>query len=104
MKLVISFNVFLDLLDAKPCKIILQLPQKIISRPEMCKICQKVQIHVQEIHQNPLEIFKNPQSGGEGHVGRGGGCLTMDFCRFPMDLGGCLARGFALSDKMHATK
>ena len=28
-------------------------------------------------------------------MGRGGGCFIMDFCRFPMDLGGCLARGFA---------
>ena len=31
---------------------------------------------------------------GGGHVGRGGGCFTLDFCRFPLDLGGFLARGF----------
>ena len=47
-----------------------------------------------------LDLF--PHAGGEGrvggggHAGRGGGCFTMDFCRFPMDLGGFLARGFAL--------
>ena len=47
-----------------------------------------------------LDLF--PHAGGEGaggrvwgHVGRGGGCFTMDFCRFPIDLGGFLARGFA---------
>ena len=34
--------------------------------------------------------------GGRGHVGRGCGCFTMDLNRFPMDLGGFLARGFAL--------
>ena len=37
---------------------------------------------MQEIHPNPLEIFRNPK--------------PMDFYRFPMDLGGFLARGFAL--------
>ena len=30
---------------------------------------------------------------GEGHVGRGGGCFTMDFCRFPVDLDGSLDFG-----------
>ena len=29
-------------------------------------------------------------------MGRGGGCITKDFFRFPMDLGGSLARGFIL--------
>ena len=28
---------------------------------------------------------------GVGHVGRGGGCFTMDFYRLPLDLGGFLA-------------
>ena len=32
--------------------------------------------------------------GVGGHVGRGGACFTMDFCKIPMDLGGCLACGF----------
>ena len=31
-----------------------------------------------------------PACWGKGHVGRGGGCSTLDFCRVPMDLGGFL--------------
>ena len=31
-----------------------------------------------------------------GHVRRGGGCFTVDSCELQMDLGGSLARGFAL--------
>ena len=45
-----------------------------------------------------------PQRGGGaggGHVGRGGGCFTMDFYRFPMDFGGSVARRFALVVKSY---
>ena len=42
-----------------------------------------------------LDLFPHPW-GEAGHVERGGGCFTIDFCRFPMNFAGSLAREFAL--------
>ena len=50
------FKVFFGFLDAKPCRIIGKSSQKVISRPQTCQIYEKVQIHVQDIHPNPVEI------------------------------------------------
>ena len=38
------YNMFFWLLDAKPCRIIWKLHQKVISRPEKCEILPKVGI------------------------------------------------------------
>ena len=35
-----------------------------------------------------------------GHVGRGGVCFTLDFCRFLVDLGGFLSSGFAFLEEV----
>ena len=51
-----------------------------------------------------LDLFPHAEGG---LVGRGGGCFTLKFFRFPMDLGGFLAHGFALisllSTRRHRT-
>ena len=54
--------VFFGFLDAKPCRTIMKLPQKVISRSETCTICQKVQIHMQDIHPNLVEIDRQPKN------------------------------------------
>ena len=51
-----GFNMFLRSLGTKTCRIIGRLSQKVISRPNICKICEKMPIHVQGIHQNSMEI------------------------------------------------
>ena len=82
------------LINAKLCRTIMKLLQKVISRSETYRNCQQVQIHVQDIHPNPLEICINPKwstrylfphaglKGTKGHEGRGGGAslwISEDF-------------------------
>ena len=44
----VLFKLFFELLDAKPCRIIKESPQKVMSRFKTCKIQQKIEFgHVQ---------------------------------------------------------
>ena len=69
----------------------------------MCKKCTQIHWKSEEInneaHTTSSLMLEGGAMVGGGHVGRGGVCFTMDFCRFPMDLGGFLACGFALFEK-----